>query len=117
MLAKVSIVCATVGVLLLSGTTGSCTTKCFTVLIHGLHIQVVDSITNGTVTASEVTVIAIDGTFRDSVTTSNVNSPLRLAEERGGTYRLEVRAVESSLGLEKTSESLRTTAMYTLWKS
>ena len=92
MLAKTSMVCAAVGVLLLSGTTGGCATECFAVAAHALRVQLVDSISNGDVAASEVTVIAIDGAFRDSVTTSNVNTPLRLAMERGGLYRVEARA-------------------------
>ncbi|MEX2280961.1 MAG: hypothetical protein WEE89_00565 [Gemmatimonadota bacterium] len=92
MLAKASVVCAMVGLFLLSSITGNCATDCFAVAAHALRVQLVDSISNGTVTAGEVTVIAIDGAFRDSVTTSNVNTPIRLAMERAGTYRVEARA-------------------------
>jgi hypothetical protein len=92
MIARISVACTMVGVLLLGGTTGACSTKCFAVAIPALRIQVVDSITNGTIGAGEVTVVAIDGAFRDSMTVSGHTSRVLMATERGGTYRVEARA-------------------------
>jgi hypothetical protein len=92
MLAKLSLLCAIGGVLALSVTAGSCdSTSCLTIALAALRVQVVDSVTNGSPTSSNLTVIAIDGAFRDSLITSNPND-IHLAIERAGTYRLEARA-------------------------
>jgi hypothetical protein len=71
------------------GLTG-CGLECTTVLKFGIVVTVVDSVTN-LAPDTEVTAIARDGPFTD---TSNVPpgvGTLALAQERAGTYMVEIR--------------------------
>jgi hypothetical protein len=66
-----------------------CSKGCLTYREIGLLLTVVDSTTGGPVSAPEVMAIAIEGSFRDSVTVRNSQTVGFLAE-RSGTYRVEV---------------------------
>jgi len=79
-------------VLLLSVT--SCTITCTLEAKAGITVLVVDSLSGGTISAESVTVVAREGTFRDSVQVprSLTDTPVLLAIERAGNYRVEVSA-------------------------
>lgn len=60
----------------------------------GISVIVTDSVSGGRVSSNQIQLRAVDGSYQDSVVVSNAEAPfpIRLAEERAGTYLLDILA-------------------------